>query len=219
MVHSLGHSFSYSSYLPWLSPAQEQQLFILSVLIAKWNDKINLVSRKDIAEVHLRHIVHSMAIARVQSFHSGAHVLDLGTGGGFPGLPLAIAFPETRFLLVDSIGKKVMVVQEIIQTLGLKNAVALQARAENLQEKFDYVISRAVAPLDQIVEWTKLSIREGAAGTLANGWLLLKGGDLDSELATYRKSVQLFALSDFWKDPFFDTKSMVYLPFRFRKNE
>ena len=201
-----------TQYFPNLSDAQIGQFRRLDALYADWNQKINVVSRKDIDELYLRHVLHSLGIAAVQGFRPGCTVLDVGTGGGFPGIPLAILFPEVRFTLVDAIGKKIRVVEEVIRGLGLANARARQIRAEDMQERFDFIVSRAVAAMPTFVHWTAGRLRPGHAGDpLGNGILYLKGGDLAEELAPYPEA-RCFPLSAYFSDPFFETKQVVYLP-------
>ena len=198
-------------YFPLLSKGQFLQFEALEHLYQDWNQKINVVSRKDIDELYLRHVLHSLGIAKVQRFNEGSEILDVGTGGGFPGIPLAILFPRTRFVLVDAIGKKIKVVHEVIEGLGLENVVAHHSRVEDLPGEFDFIVSRAVAAMPTFVHWTKGKIKKEAAHERRNGILYLKGGDLTEELAPYR-TAQLFDLKDFFEEDFFETKKVVYLP-------
>lgn len=197
-------------YFPDLTKKQTQQFTQLYDLYIDWNTKINVVSRKDIDELYIRHVLHSLGIAKVVSFEKDASVLDIGTGGGFPGIPLAIMFPETHFYLIDSIGKKITVVAEIAKTLGLKNVKAEQKRAQDIDEKFDFIVSRAVTQMPEFVSWTKHKFKKKSVHTLNNGILYLKGGDLTEELKTYTKAIQ-FELADFFEEDFFETKKVVYL--------
>jgi len=197
---------------PNLSDTQKEQFLRIGDLYADWNRKINVVSRKDIDELYLRHVLHSLGIARVHTFLPGTEVLDVGTGGGFPGIPLAILFPQVQFTLVDAIGKKIHVVNDVIEGLGLENASARQVRAEAMKGSFDFVVSRAVAAMPTFVHWTRGRLRPGGKpGGLANGILYLKGGDLSEELAPYPQA-RTYPLSDYFQDPFFETKQVVYLP-------
>lgn len=198
-------------YFPSLSKGQFLQFEALEHLYQDWNQKINVVSRKDIDELYLRHVLHSLGIAKVQRFNEGSEILDVGTGGGFPGIPLAILFPRTQFVLVDAIGKKIKVVNEVIEGLGLENVIAHHSRVEDLSGEFDFIVSRAVAAMPTFVHWTKGKIKKDAAHERRNGILYLKGGDLTEELAPYR-TAQLFDLKDFFEEDFFETKKVVYLP-------
>lgn len=202
-------------YFPNLSEKQQSQFARLEELYKDWNQKINVVSRKDIDELYLRHVLHSLGIAKVHQFKSGAEVLDVGTGGGFPGVPLAILFPEVQFTLVDAIGKKIKVVQEVIDGLQLKNITAHHTRVEDLPGQFDFIVSRAVAAMPTFVHWTKGKIKKDSMHEIRNGILYLKGGDLTEELQDY-KTVQLFNLLDYFDEPFFETKKVVYLPKKFK---
>lgn len=199
-------------YFPNLSEIQKEQIKKMANLYADWNQKINVVSRKDVDELYLRHVLHSLGIAKVVSFKSGQKVLDVGTGGGFPGIPLAILFPDVQFTLVDAIGKKIKVVQEVILGLNLKNVVAKQCRVEQLKDKYDFIVSRAVAAMPTFVHWTEGRLRPGQKANLQNGILYLKGGELTEELSDFPEA-QLFNLSDFFSDPFFETKKVVYLAY------
>ena len=194
-----------------LTGPQRDRFARLGALYADWNARINVISRKDTDQLYLRHVLHSLAIARVCRFAPGAQVLDVGTGGGFPGIPLAILFPEARFTLVDSIGKKIRVVQGVSEALGLENVMALQARAETLPERFDYVVSRAVTEMKPFVEWVWTKIDRGQRGTLPNGILYLKGGDLAAELAATGKPCTLHPIAEFFDDAFFETKQVVHI--------
>lgn len=195
-----------------LSDLQKARFRRIGHLYADWNQKINVVSRKDIDELYLRHVLHSLGIARVHTFQPGASVLDVGTGGGFPGIPLAILFPEVQFTLVDAIGKKIRVVRDVIQGLGLENASAHQVRAESMEGRYDFVVSRAVAAMPTFVHWTKGLLRPGGNPKgLANGILYLKGGDLSEELTPFPEA-RIFPLSDYFRETFFETKKVVYLP-------
>lgn len=202
-------------YFPELTEEQKEQFYQLEELYKDWNQKINVVSRKDIDELYVRHVLHSLGIAKIIQFKPGAHILDVGTGGGFPGIPLAILFPETHFTLVDAIGKKVKVVQEVIEGLELKNVTAIHSRVEELDQQFDFIVSRAVAAMPTFVHWVKGRIKKKSVHSLKNGILYLKGGDLEEELKNY-KTAELFELADFFKEEFFETKRLVYLPMKFK---
>lgn len=197
-------------YFPNLTPVQRRQIGELATLYQDWNKKINVVSRKDIEELYLRHVLHSLGIARVHAFAPGDEVLDVGTGGGFPGIPLAILFPEARFTLVDAIGKKVRVVEDVIRGLGLKNASARQVRVEAMEEQFNFIVSRAVAAMPAFVAWTEGRLRAASPGR-PGGILYLKGGDLTEELAAFPQAV-IYPLDRYFTEPFFATKKVVYLP-------
>ncbi len=198
-------------YFPNLTDVQIEQYQRLLDLYKDWNDKINVISRKDIQELEERHILHSLGIAKVMEFEPGSKVMDVGTGGGFPGIPLAIMFPETDFYLIDSIGKKITVVQDIIDQLGLKNAKAEQIRAENVKEKFDFVVSRAVTQMPKFTAWVKTRFLKEQKNSLRNGILYLKGGDLRVELNPYGNRKEVFELPSFFEGEFFDTKKVVYI--------
>jgi 16S rRNA (guanine527-N7)-methyltransferase len=202
-------------YFHNFSDQQQNQLNTLEELYHNWNQKINVVSRKDIDELYLRHVLHSLGIARFISFRAGSAVLDVGTGGGFPGIPLAIAFPETHFTLVDAIGKKISVVKEVVHGLGITNVTACHARVEELKGEYDFIVSRAVAAMPTFVQWTRGKIRKKSVHELKNGILYLKGGDLTEELKAY-KTVQVLPLKDFFEEEFFETKKLVYLPVKYR---
>jgi len=202
-------------YFPELCDSQIEQFEGMAGLYKDWNQKINVVSRKDIDELYLRHVLHSLGVAKVQEFLPNATVLDVGTGGGFPGIPLAILFPETQFTLVDSIGKKIKVVEEVVAGLGLENVTAVNSRVEGLNQKFDFIVSRAVAAMPTFVHWVKGKIKKESVHNRRNGILYLKGGDLSEELKGYA-TAQTFALSDYFSEEFFDTKKVVYLPMKFK---
>ncbi|WP_276372998.1 16S rRNA (guanine(527)-N(7))-methyltransferase RsmG [Chryseolinea sp. H1M3-3] len=199
-------------YFPTLSETQKSQFDKLYGLYKEWNEKINVISRKDIDNLYINHILHSLGIAKVIAFKPGAKVLDVGTGGGFPGIPLAILFPETQFHLVDSIGKKITVVKNVATALGLKNVNAEQIRAEQLKDEYDFIVSRAVTRLKEFYGWVHRKVKKKSNHELYNGILYLKGGDLDEELAELKKPYQVFELSDFFKEDFFQTKKIVYVP-------
>lgn len=203
------------TYFPSLTAQQIAHFELLKPLYQAWNAKINVISRKDIDFFYERHVLHALAIAKVQSFLPESEVLDVGTGGGFPGVPLAILFPETHFTLVDAIGKKIKVVQEVVQSLGLRNVTAIQTRVEQIDKEFDFIVSRAVTQMPEFVKWVKRKIKKDSKHSLKNGILYLKGGDLTEELAPYQK-VQLFCISDFFSEEFFDTKKVVYLPLKYQ---
>ncbi|MFT5755137.1 MAG: 16S rRNA (guanine527-N7)-methyltransferase [Flavobacterium sp.] len=200
---------------PDLTPIQIEQFEKLQALYEDWNSKINVISRKDIEELYTRHILHSLGIAKVQQFEKGTYILDVGTGGGFPGIPLAILFPETRFYLIDVIAKKIKVVNEVATALGLKNVKAEQMRAENVKGDFDFIISRAVTNMPDFVSWIKDKIKKQNKHELKNGILYLKGGDLTEELKDFPKATE-YNLSDYFKEDFFETKKVVHLPLKFK---
>jgi len=200
------------NYFPSLSDKQKDQINQLGSLYKDWNDKINVVSRKDIENIYINHVLHSLGIAKVMSFNPRAEVLDVGTGGGFPGIPLAILFPETRFHLVDSIGKKITVVTEVAKALGLKNVLAEQIRAEQIKGKYDFVVSRAVTRMKEFYGWVNNKIKDDSTHTLDNGILYLKGGDLDEEMNELKCPYSIYNLSDYFKEEFFETKRVVYVP-------
>ena len=196
-----------------LSAQQVQQLTALEPLYEHWNQKVNVISRKDINSLYTHHVLHSLGIARVCQFAPGSTVLDVGTGGGFPGIPLAILFPQTQFHLVDSTGKKIMVVNEVIKALGLQNITAEQVRAEQVSGKFDFVVSRAVTRIKPFYGWVRDKIKEGSNSELANGILYLKGGDLAVEMKELGKPYQVFELNNYFQEDFFETKKVVYVKF------
>lgn len=198
-------------HFPDLSPVQIKQFEQLGPLYAEWNEQINVISRKDIEELYTRHVLHSLGIAKVIHFKPGTSVLDVGTGGGFPGIPLAILFPETNFLLVDSIGKKIKVVNEIAEAIGLQNLEAKHERAENIRFEFDFIVSRAVTKLSRFNQWIKGKFAKESFNTIPNGLLYLKGGDLREELKEARKPHEIFELKDYFEGEFFETKAVVYL--------
>jgi len=202
-------------YFPGLTAHQIAQFELLSTLYKDWNLKINVVSRKDIDEIYLRHVLHSLAIAKVQPFSPGSSVLDVGTGGGFPGIPLAILFPEVQFHLVDSIGKKIKVVEQVRDGLELQNVKVTNARAETITGHYDFIVSRAVAEMETFVRWVKNRVAKKSNHDLKNGILYLKGGDLTQELALFPKAT-IYSISSFYKEAFFETKSVVHLPLKFK---
>lgn len=202
-------------YFPNLSENQIVQFQKLGQLYPDWNAKINVISRKDIDELYVKHVLHSLGIAKVMQFQPKSTVLDVGTGGGFPGIPLAILFPETRFYLIDVIAKKIKVVNEVATALGLKNVKAEQLRAENVKGDFDFIVSRAVTNMPDFVSWIKDKIKKQSNHELKNGILYLKGGDLTEELKDFPK-VTLYDLSDYFSEEFFETKKVVHLPLKFK---
>ena len=197
-------------YFPSLSEHQKEQLRALYALYADWNAKINVVSRKDFEQLYLRHVLHSLAIAKVCQFEAGARVLDVGCGGGFPSVPLAIMFPDVKFISADSIGKKIIVVKGVCEGAGITNIDARHTRVEQIPERFDYVVSRAVTEMPQFVKWIWSKIDRGQRGTLPNGILYLKGGDLQEELAATRMKWREYQIADFFEEEFFETKKVVY---------
>lgn len=200
-------------YFPDLSKEQVDQFAQLQNLYTLWNEKINVISRKDIDHLYERHVLHSLGIAKVMEFQNNTRILDIGTGGGFPGIPLAILFPEAQFHLVDSIGKKIKVVSEVSQALGLKNVKAEHNRAENLPEKYHFVISRAVTRLNPFCKWVNNKFLKDNFNPLDNGILYLKGGDLAEELSEINKPYAIYHLSSYFKEDFFETKQVVFIPF------
>jgi 16S rRNA (guanine527-N7)-methyltransferase len=202
-------------YFTTLNEEQQEQFAKLEALYKDWNQKINVVSRKDIDELYLRHVLHSLGIAQIQSFNEGSHILDVGTGGGFPGIPLAILFPNVKFTLVDAIGKKIKVVDEVVEGLGLTNVKTYHSRVEDIPGQFDFIVSRAVAVMPTFVHWTKGKIKKDSSHQRKNGILYLKGGDLTEELKGY-ETVQVFDLNEYFEEEFFETKKVVYLPQKYK---
>ena len=199
------------TYFPDLTEHQKQQFQQLPELYNFWNNQINVISRKDIDELFERHVLHSLGIAKVMPFLPGEKVLDVGTGGGFPGIPLAILFPDTEFYLVDSIGKKIKVVQEVAKAIDLKNLRAAHLRAEQVNEKFDFVVSRAVTRLGEFYPWVRGEFNKDSKNSLANGILYLKGGDLQQEITESGLKVQQYYLKDYFTEDFFETKQVIYV--------
>ncbi len=202
-------------YFENLSNTQVEQISKLKDIFIYWNAQINVISRKDIDELYLRHVLHSLGIAKVQEFKPGSKILDVGTGGGFPGIPLAILFPESDFYLVDSIGKKIKVVKTVADELGLKNIKAEHIRAEKVKGEFDFIVSRAVTNMDDFVKWTKKKIAKKQNHELKNGILYLKGGDLTEELKNFPKAT-IYNLTDYFNEEFFETKKVVHIPLKFK---
>ena len=202
-------------YFPHLTEIQKQQFEKLGALYNDWNSKINLISRKDIDDLYVKHVLHSLAIAKILKFEPGTFVLDVGTGGGFPGIPLAILFPETRFYLIDIILKKINVVKAVAASLELKNVKAEQIRAENVKGDFDFIVSRAVTNMTDFAAWVNGKIKKQQKHELQNGILYLKGGDLTEELKNFPKAVE-YNIADIFTDDFFETKKVVHLPLKFK---
>ena len=203
------------AHFPELTDLQRSQFEKLKLLYDDWNSKINVISRKDIDQLYVKHVLHSLAIAKVQKFEPGTYILDVGTGGGFPGIPLAILFPETRFYLIDVILKKINVVKAVAESLELKNVKAEQLRAENVKGDYDFIVSRAVTNMPDFVSWIKDKIKKTNKHELHNGILYLKGGDLTEELKDFPKAKE-YNISQFFKDEFFETKKVVHLPLKFK---
>ncbi len=199
-----------TKYFPGITDRQREQFEALYGLYAEWNAKINVVSRKDFDQLYLRHILHSLAIAKVCQFDAGARILDVGCGGGFPSIPLAILFPEARFVAADSIAKKISVVRGVSEGIGLTNLEPRNVRAEQIPERFDYVVSRAVTDMSTFVGWVWNRLERGKKGTLHNGIIYLKGGDLAEELALTCKRWDVYQISEFFSEEFFETKRVVY---------
>ena len=197
-------------YFPDITLRQREQFEALGTLYREWNERINVISRKDMEHLYTRHILHSLAIAKACQFEAGARIVDIGCGGGFPSVPLAILFPDVEFTAVDSIGKKIRVVEGVKEGAGITNLTARNCRAEQLDEKFDYVVSRAVAEMAKFMPWAWPLLRRGVKGTLPNGILYLKGGELAEELAATRRRWDLYDISAWFEDEFFETKRVVY---------
>jgi 16S rRNA (guanine527-N7)-methyltransferase len=204
------------SQFPNLTEIQILQFKKLQALYEDWNAKINVISRKDIDELYTRHVLHSLGIAKIIEFRPGSRIMDVGTGGGFPGIPLAILHPEVDFYLIDVIAKKIKVVNEVVAGLGLKNVKAEQKRAELVKQEFDFIVSRAVTNMPDFVNWVEDKVAKKQHHELANGILYLKGGDLTEELTAFPKATE-YNLSDFFTDEFFETKKVVHLPLKYKK--
>jgi 16S rRNA (guanine527-N7)-methyltransferase len=199
-------------YFPELSSNQRKQLLELEPLYKEWNSRINVISRKDIDNIYLHHVLHSLAIAKATNFIKGTRIIDVGTGGGFPGIPLAIYFPNCSFTLVDSIGKKIVVANEVVQSLGLINIKTIKARAEELDGEYDFVVSRAVAPLATLQNWVLKLIKPGGSNQLPNGIIALKGGDLKEEMVPFKKISTKWDIDNFFEEDYFKEKYVVYIP-------
>ncbi len=200
-------------YFPDLTPDQKKQFMALENLYATWNDKINVISRKDIDQLYLKHVLHSLGIAKVISFNDSTEVLDVGTGGGFPGVPLAIMFPQCKFHLVDSINKKLKVINGVADAIGLKNIKTTHSRVEAIDHQYDFIVSRAVTAMPQFVKWVKGKVKKKQNNSLKNGILYLKGGDLSEELKLY-STIHQYNLNSFFEEEFFETKKVVHLPMK-----
>ena len=203
-----------TKYFPDLSPLQIDRFEELGSLYREWNEKINVISRKDIDELYVRHVLHSLAIAKIIRFKPGTNLLDVGTGGGFPGIPLAILFPDSNFTLIDSIGKKILVVQEVAGQLKLTNVRAQKNRVQEIKLHYDFVISRAVTAFPDFVSMVRKNISPHSGNALPNGIIYLKGGDFEAEISAFKASAEIFDLSKIFEEPFFETKKVIYLPVR-----
>ena len=202
-------------YFTGITATQIEQFEQLEMLYKEWNAQINVISRKDIDELYVRHVLHALAIAKVQPFAAGSKILDVGTGGGFPGIPLAILFPEVKFVLVDAIGKKIKVVNAVAESIGLTNVEAYHMRAEKVKGEFDFIVSRAVTNMPDFVKWVRKKVAKKQRHELKNGILYLKGGDLTEELKDFPKAT-LYAIPDYFEEDFFDTKKVVHLPLKYK---
>lgn len=200
-----------TKYFPDLTDQQLDQFGRLSSLYDEWNSQINVISRKDIEQLYERHVLHSLAIAKIIQFKPGTTVLDVGTGGGFPGIPLAILFPETSFMLIDSIGKKIKVVSEVASALSLRNVTAEHIRVEDVKQKFDFVVSRAVTAFPRFVSMVRTKVASQSNNDLPNGILYLKGGDFEEEIEPFRKQVQVYELQSLFQEEFFETKRLIHM--------
>jgi len=198
-------------YFPDLTEDQRDQFARLGKLYEEWNSKINVISRKDISELYTNHVLHSLAIAKFVEFTKGTQILDVGTGGGFPGIPLAILFPEVSFHLIDSIGKKIKVVEAVASDLSLKNVTQKQIRVENLKERYDFIVSRAVTAFPEFIKLCRNRIRKEQQNAITNGILYLKGGEFQHEIKPFRRRVSIIPLTDFFEEPFFETKKLIHL--------
>jgi 16S rRNA (guanine527-N7)-methyltransferase len=198
-------------YFPELSQVQKEQLAYLGELYEEWNSKINVISRKDISGLYTNHVLHSLAIAKFIDFTKGTKILDVGTGGGFPGIPLAIMFPDVSFHLIDSIGKKIKVVEAVSSSIGLKNVKQKQIRAEDLKDRYDFIVSRAVTAFPEFVKICRNKIRKEQRNAITNGILYLKGGDFSEEIKPFRNRISIISLSDYFEEPFFETKKLIHL--------
>ncbi len=207
----MAHDNNIKTYFPEITPRQEEQFEALYDLYSDWNSKINVISRKDIENLYPHHVLHSLGIAKLIHFRPGTEIMDVGTGGGFPGIPLAILFPETHFLLIDSIGKKIKVAKAVAEAIGLENVTLEQKRAEEVKECFDFVVSRAVMPLKDMVRVIQKNIKKKQQNSLPNGLIYLKGGDLEEELRPYKRFAICEDLRDYFKDEYFDTKKIVFI--------
>jgi len=200
-------------YFPALPPPVVTQLEALAPLYAEWNSMINVISRKDIDQLYERHVLHSLAIHRFLPFQPDSRILDIGTGGGFPGIPLAIVQPEVKFVLTDSIGKKIKVVKGIVESLGLKNVEVIHARAESVAGPFDFAVSRAVAPLPELIAWCRPLISNNHRNALPNGLICLKGGDIREEVKSSGEKAEVYELKSWFTEPYFDEKKLIYIAF------
>ena len=199
-------------YFPNLTSEQITRFERMDSVYRDWNSKINVISRKDIDSLYEKHILHSLAIAKIVSFRTGGRILDVGTGGGFPGIPLAILFPESRFVLIDSTGKKIKVVQAVVEELDLKNVTAIHTRVEDVKEEFDFVVSRAVTAFPAFVGLVKKNISRKPQNSIPNGIIYLKGGDFQDEIKDYKRVAEIIEIAKFFIEPYFETKKIIYLP-------
>lgn len=198
-------------YFPELTPEQRRQIAMLGMLYARWNEKINVISRKDIENLYERHVLSSLAIAKVIRFRPGTEIMDAGTGGGFPGIPLAILFPEVNFYLIDSVGKKIKVVDAIAQEIGLQNVEPEQVRLEKVRRQFDFIVSRAVTRIPELVNWAYGKVRRKGFNDLPNGIMYLKGGDFSDEISNLRHHFRIYGINQYFNEAFFETKKLVHI--------
>ena len=207
-----GHIDLILKYFPGITEIQKKQFVELQDIYSFWNERINVISRKDFSFLHERHVLHSLSIAKFINFIPGTHVMDAGTGGGFPGIPLSILFPQCQFFLVDSVGKKIQVVREVSVHLGLRNVDIRQERIENIIEDFDYIVSRAVTRIARFYNWTKGKIKEKNANDRPNGIICLKGGDISSELHELKRPVEVYDIGTYFRETYFNSKKIVFIP-------